>query len=211
MLLALSAALLSLPAAAHAAVMRIGSSLSKRATHSEARGPDTAFWNISGAARGNAVPASGQITKLRLKGVAVRSRKRGAPRPRSEFHFQVLHPNGDGSVHVILSTNPMHIPVGGNPNRISAYRPKGYLCVRRGDFVSFNDEGGFVPRYYPRGVHYRVFASRPGAVTNVFSSDNGTGIGAIFSGAPMQGRELLLQAVLATGRNASTVCGGTKR
>jgi hypothetical protein len=209
-LLAIAAALLSLPAAGHAAVIKFGSNLSKRATISEARGPDAAFWNVGGAALGNAVPADGQITKLRLKGIAVPSRKRGAPRPRTEFHFQVLHPNGGGSLRVMLSTNPMHIAAGGRSNRIRTYRPKGFLCAKRGDYVTFNDEGGFVPRYYPNGVPYRVFASAPGAVTNVFSQDNGTGIGAIFAGSPLQGQELLLQAVLATGRNASVVCGGRK-
>lgn len=191
--------------------MKIGSDLRRSATIAEARGPDTAFWNIAGAAHGTAVPADGQITKLRLKGTALRSKRRGAPRPRTEFHFQVLHPNGDGSVSVTLSTNPFHIPVGGNRNHISSYRPKGYLCVRRGDYVDFNDEGGFVPGWYPNGVPYRVFASRPDAVTHTFSSDNGTGIGAVFSGSAMGGKELLLQAVLATGRHASTVCGGRKR
>ena len=199
-----------MPAAGQAARVKIGSNLKRPATLAEAHGPDAAFWHVAGAARGNAVPADGQITKLRLKGTAVRSRRRGAPRPRTEFHFQVLHPNGDGSVGVTLSTNPMHLPAGGNPNHVSAYRPHGYLCVKRGDYVDFNDEGGFVPGWYPNGVPYRVFASNPRAVTNVFSKDNGTNIGATFTGSPRQGKELLLQAVLATGRDASPVCGGTK-
>ena len=196
-----------MPAPGHAGVVRIGSNLRRPATLSEARGPDAAFWNVAGAARGNAVPADGQITKLKLKGIAVRSKRRGAPRPRTEFHFQVLHPNGDGSVSVSLSTNPMHLPAGGNPNHVSSYRPRGYLCVKRGDYVDFNDEGGFVPGYYPNGVPYKVFASNPRVVSNVFSEDNGTNIGAIFTGSARQGEELLLQAVLATGRNASPVCG----
>src|SRR5204863_6808242 len=129
------------PAASRAAVITFGSDLAKPANVAEAHGADAAFWNVQGAARGNTVPAGGQITKLRLKGIAVPSRARGAPAPRTEFHFQVLHQNADGSVSVRLSTNPMHLPAGGDPNRISSYRPEGYLCARPGDYVDFNDEG----------------------------------------------------------------------
>ena len=67
---ALMVALLALPAAGHAAVITFGSDLSKPANLSEARGPDVAFWNTSGAELGNPVPANGQITQLRLKGFA---------------------------------------------------------------------------------------------------------------------------------------------
>src|SRR5205807_1045790 len=117
-----------------------------------AHGPDAAFWNVQGAAVGNAVPADGQITQLRMKGIAVRSDQRGAPPPLTEFHFQVLHPNADGSVGVALSTNPMNLPADGNPNQVTTYRPQGYLCAKAGDYVDFNDEGGFVPGFYPDGV-----------------------------------------------------------
>src|SRR5437870_12760624 len=110
-LLATAAAMVAfavLPAAGHAAVITVGSDLRKAATLSESHGADAAFWNVQGAALGSALPADGQITQLRLKGIAVPSNRPGAPRPRTEFHFQVLHPNGDGSVSVALSTNPMN-------------------------------------------------------------------------------------------------------
>src|SRR5204862_3818129 len=122
-----------------------GSDLTKPANAAETHGADTAFWNASGAAVG-AVPANGQITQLRLKGIAVPSGQRGAPAPLTQFHFQVLHPVGGGAVRVSLSTNPMEIPAGGDPNRISTFRPEGFLCAKKGDYVDFNDEGGFVPQ-----------------------------------------------------------------
>jgi hypothetical protein len=209
-LIALVAALLALPAAAGAKVITFGSDLKKPANRAEVHGPDTAFWNASGAALGNPVPADGQITQLRLKGTAIASKLPGAPAPLTQFHFQVLHPNPDGSMSVTLSTNPMDLPVGGDPNRISTYRPQGYLCAKKGDYVDFNDEGGFVPDFYPGGVPYQVFSSSPNAVTSWFSQNNGTNIGAVFTGAPTRGEELLLQAVLATDGDASPVCGGKR-
>jgi hypothetical protein len=202
-------ALAALPAGARGAVVTFGSDLSKPANTSETHGADTAFWNTSGPAIGT-VPADGQITELRLKGIAVPSGQHGAPPPLTEFHFQVLRPIGGGAVRVTLSTNPMQIPAGGDPNRISTYRPDGYLCAEKGDYVDFNDEGGFVPTFYPRGVPYQVFSSVPSAATTWFSKDKGTNIGAEFVGQPQHGEELLLQAVLATGVDASPVCGGKK-
>jgi hypothetical protein len=209
-LIASVAALIALPAVANAKVVTFGSDLKKPANRAEVHGPDTAFWNVSGAALGNPVPANGQITQLRLKGTAIASNLPGAPAPLTQFHFQVLHPNPDGSMSVTLSTNPMDLPVGGDPNRISTYRPQGYLCARKGDYVDFNDEGGFVPDFYPGGVPYQVFSSSPNAVTSWFSQNNGTNIGAVFTGAPTRGQELLLQAVLATDGDASPVCGGKR-
>src|SRR4051794_25701396 len=198
------------PIASRAAVIRFGSDLEKPANRAEAHGPDAAFWNVGGAALGNAVPADGQITQLRLKGTAVPSGLPRAPAPLTQFHFQVLHPNGDGSMSVTLSTNPMNLPADGDPNQVTTYRPDGYLCAKRGDYLDFNDEGGFVPGYYANGVPYQVFSSAPGSALNWFSKDNGTNIGATFAGALGSGEELLLQGTLATGADASPVCGGMK-
>src|SRR5438094_955667 len=60
------------------------------------------------------------------------------------------------------------------------------------------------------GVPFRVFSNVRGSTTAQFTRDNGTNIGATFTGAPKAGQELLMQMTLTTGYDASTVCGGMK-
>src|SRR3954447_25672584 len=122
-----AAAFLALPTAASAAVIDVGSDLSAPANVSEAHGADTAFWGLSVKGKDNHVPASGQITEIRLKGTALPSLQAGAPAPLrpgagppaplNEVHVQVIHPHADGSVTVSLSTDPFYVPIGGNPNQ----------------------------------------------------------------------------------------------
>jgi hypothetical protein len=205
-----AAAVLALPAAASADVIDFGSDLSAPANVSEAHGADTAFWGLTVKGHDNRVPASGQITEIRLKGTAVPSVQPGAPAPLNEVHIQVIHPQPDGSVTVSLSTDPFYVPIGGNPNQVSKYHPAGYLCAHKGDYVTFNDEGGFAPPFFPDGVPFQVFSNVGGSTTAQYTRDNGTNIGANFTGSPRQGQELLMQMTLATGYDGSTVCGGMK-
>ena len=60
------------------------------------------------------------------------------------------------------------------------------LCVGQGDYVDFNDEGGFVgggPPPYPAGVPYEVIGAVPGAAMDSFVRDGGTNNGATMSSA----------------------------
>jgi hypothetical protein len=208
---AIAAALfLALPAAASADVINFGSDLSAPANVSEAHQADSAFWGTTVKGHSNAVPADGQVTEIRLKGTATPSLMPGAPAPLNEVHMQVLHPQPDGSVTVSLSTDPFYVPIGGDPNQVSAYHPAGYLCVKKGDYVDFNDEGGWVAPFYQEGVPFQVFSSVVGSTTEQYTRDNGTNIGANFRGTPRPGEELLMQMTLTTGYDASTVCGGMK-
>src|SRR3954454_6930736 len=205
-----AATLLALPASASAAVTNFGSDLSAPANVAEAHGADTAFWGLTVKGHDNRVPASGQITEIRLKGTALPSLQAGAPAPLNEVHIQVIHPQPNGSVTVSLSTDPFYVPIGGNPNQVSKYHPAGYLCAEKGDYVTFNDEGGFAPPFYPSGVPFQVFSNVRGSTTAQYTRDNGTNIGANFTGSPKEGQELLMQMTLTTGYDASTVCGGMK-
>jgi len=205
-----AAALFAVPAAASAEVIDFGSDLSAPANVAEAHGADTAFWGTAVKGHDNRVPASGQITEIRLKGTALPSLQAGAPAPLNEVHIQVIHPQPNGSVTVSLSTDPFYVPIGGNPNQVSKYHPAGYLCAEKGDYLTFNDEGGFNPPFFPEGVPFQVFSHVPGSTTAQYTRDNGTNIGANFGGSPKAGQELLMQMTLTTGYDASTVCGGMK-
>jgi len=234
-----------LPAGATAAVTTIGSSLAVPATlntaenlgyegtytavppapdapngefHTFHYGADTAIWNVSQPAGVSVVPATGQILKVKLEGCAEQAE--GGPAPLTEIHFQDLTPLPGGGVKVNITSQGFSIPVcgqgGAGPTTISTYEPIN-LCVSQGDYVDFNDEGGFVPNVYRAGVPYEVLGSVEGATAYSFLRDGGTGNGAIMSSsskganegfASNANEELMMQETLGTGADATHICAG---
>jgi hypothetical protein len=139
-----------------------------------------------------------------------------------------LAPLAGGGAKVELTSQAFEIPVcdvgGASGSTVSSYDPIN-LCVAQGDYVDFNDEGGFVgaqngPPPYPAGVPYMVIGSVAGATMDSFIRNNEVGNGSTFSPtdttshdgfASNTGEELMLQATLATGPDATPICpGGTR-
>jgi hypothetical protein len=239
--LCLLAIALAAPAGASAAVVTIGSQLSASASlntvenlnyegtntavppapdapngifHTFHYGADTVIWNPA-----QAVPVSGAVLKVSLEGCAQPAP--GGPAPLTEIHFQDLSPLPGGGAKVNLSSQGYQIPVcgsnGASESTVSAYEPSG-LCVSQGDYVAFNDEGGYVPNIYRAGVPYKVLGAVQGATANTFMRDNGTGNGAVLSPgdrtandgfAVNQNEELMMQTTIATGADETHICGGT--
>lgn len=197
--LAACGALLALPAAGHAKVQVIGSDLSKPANLTRSYGADSAFWQtaIDGDPTRGVVPVDGQVTIVNLKGTGPPG---GSASPNNQFHFQVLHPVGGGAVRVDLSSEAYYMPAAGSPNDIKSFKPVN-LCVHKGDYVDFNDVGG-------GGVPWTVFNRDPDSMTEWYSKDNGTKNGAVFSPLEHQQEELLLQAAVASGPDATDICPG---
>jgi hypothetical protein len=180
---------------------------------------DTALWNAAPAA-----PDSGQVVSVSLEGCAKPSL--GGPAPLTQIHFQDLVPQANGGVKVNVTTQAFNVPVcgqgGADGSTVTTYEPTNF-CVTGGDYVDFNDEGGFNPGdplAYPSGVPYEVLGAVRGSTMDSFIANNAVGNGATFSPgvisdrngfASNQEEELMLQATLATGPDASTLCpGGTK-
>ncbi len=234
----------STPGQANAATMTFGSSLAVPATENTANdlgyqgtnvqlpgsvfhiphdGADTALWNTQLAAGIPTAPAGGQVVSVSLEGCA----EPNGPTPLTQIHFQALQPQPGGGTKVELTSQSFEIPIcgqhGASGATVSTYQPTN-LCVSRGDFVAFNDEGGFVgaqngPPPYPAGVPYMVIGAVNGSALDSFIANNGVGNGAVFSPgevrpndgfATNQDQELMLQATLATGADATPICGGTK-
>jgi hypothetical protein len=185
---------------------------------------DTALWNLQLAAGQPRAPAGGQVLSIRLEGCA---RSNGPP-PLTQIHFQIIAPQPGGSYQLSLTSQAFEIPVcgqgGADGHTVSTYQPDDF-CVAQGDYVAFNDEGGFVPAAsgpppYPAGVPYMVMGSRGGSTVDAFVRNGGVGNGATLSPADVTnhdgfssnpGEELLLQATLGTGADASVLCpGGTR-
>jgi hypothetical protein len=189
--------------------------------HTSHYGADAALWNTKLAHGTAAMPAPGQALKIRLEGCAVAAP--GGPPPLTQIHFQSLAPLPGGGARVNLTSQPFDIPVcehgGASDRTVSTYDPIN-LCVRRGDFVALNEEGGFVEGAYRAGVPYRVIGAVARSRFDSFIKGNDTHNGSVLSprdtGA-MDGfavnahEELMMQVVLGTGRDARYVCPGGSR
>lgn len=187
-------------------------------------GADAALWNVQLPVGDPTAPVGGQVVNVRLEGCA----KSNGPAPLTQIHFQSLAPLAGGGAKVELTSQAFDIPVcgvgGASGSTVSSYDPIN-LCVAQGDYVAFNEEGGFVgsqngPPPYPAGVPYMVIGSVAGATMDSFIRNNAVGNGAVFSPtdttnhdgfASNPGEELMLQTTLATGADATPICpGGTK-
>jgi hypothetical protein len=181
-------------------------------------GSDTALWNVSLGNGQSSSPATGQATKVRVQGCAEAAP--GGPPPLRQVHLQDLAPLPAGSARVNLTSQPFELPVcgqkGASGSTISTFKPIN-LCVKAGDYVGLNDEGGFVPSYYPSGVPYRVIGRASGSTMDSFIRGGGTNNGATLSRgdttvsdgfASNRNEELMLQVTLGTGPDATHICAG---
>jgi hypothetical protein len=181
-------------------------------------GADTAIWNVALAGGAPSAPEAGQALKVKLEGCAQPAA--GAPAPLTQIHFQDITPLPDGGAKVNLTSQPFEIPVcgqgGASDTTVTTYEPIN-LCVSRGDYVDFNDEGGYVEAGYRSGVPYEVLGAARGSSADSFLKGGATNNGDIITAsetAAMEGfvananEELMLQVTLGTGSDARYVCGG---
>ena len=187
---------LLVPASANAAVTTIGSPLSVPATlntaenlnyqgtntpvppnpeapngifHTFHYGADTALWNTQLANGQPSVPVTGQALRVRLEGCA-KPAPNGPP-PLTQIHLQDISPLPDGGAKVNLTSQAFEIPVcgagGASGSTVTTYQPTN-LCVSQGDYVAFNDEGGYVENIYRAGVPYEVLGSTAGSIVDSY-------------------------------------------
>lgn len=192
-------------------------------------GADTALWNVAvsngspvapaaGGASTASMPITGQALKISLEGCAQPAV--GGPSPLTQIHFQDLSPLPDGGAKVNLTSQGFEIPVcgqgGASGSTVTTYEPTN-LCVSQGDYVAFNDEGGYVENIYRAGVPYKVLGAVRRATTASFIKNDGTGDGAILSAsetaamegfASTQNEELMMRITLGTGPDATHICAG---
>lgn len=217
--LVFTAAVLLAPSEGRAEVSTFGSPLEVPATIGFHAGTDTALWNAAQLSGAPQAPETGQALKVSLEGCA--DPDPGGPAPLTQVHFQDLSPVPGGGARVNLTSQPFEVPVcgqdGASGSTISTYAPTN-LCVSSGDYVDFDDEGGFVEGAYPDGVSYDVVGAVVGSTMDSFVGVGATGNGATMSSsqgtASGEGfvangnEELMLQVTLGTGADASPTCRG---
>jgi hypothetical protein len=188
--------------------------------HTNHWGADTALWNATIAGGQASAPVTGQAVKVRLEGCAKPAS--GGPPPLTQIHFQDISPLTGGGARVKLTSQPFDIPVcghgGASGSTVTTYEPIN-LCVAQGDYVAFNDNGGYVPYIYRSGVPYQVIGAVAGSTMDSFIGGNRTGNGSTLSAhdstandgfASNPNEELMLQVTLGSGPNATHICpGGT--
>ncbi|HEX8053594.1 MAG TPA: PASTA domain-containing protein [Thermoleophilaceae bacterium] len=212
-LLLILAALFALPAAAQADVIPFGSDLSGAADVDQSHGEDTAFWNVA-LANGGAVtaPAEGHITAIKVKGGVLT--RTGDNKLARQIHFQVLDPTADGP-KVRVSSADFYLPRTNDQQVVTTYEEPELvnICVNKGDFIDLNTIGGAeFAAGGDAGSALQVFSRTPGSTVNWYESGGGTNNGAVFPRqVALNNTELLLQAVLSTGPDASDFCPGGYR
>jgi hypothetical protein len=191
-----------------------------RVVHTYHYGADTAIWNTGLKTGTAAAPSTGQAVQVKLEGCAEPAR--GGPAPLNQIHFQDITPMANGSAKVDLTSQPFEIPVcgqnGASGATISTYDPIN-LCMSQGDYIDFNDEGGYVEGSYGSGVPYRVLAPTTGSTADSYIKGGNTNNGDTMSSsehsnmegfAVNQNTELMLQVEFATGSESVSACGGSK-
>jgi hypothetical protein len=189
--------------------------------HTYHYGADAALWNVELANGTPRAPATGQALKVALEGCAVPAD--GGPPPLTQIHFQDITPQPDGGAKINITSQGYDIPVcgvnGASGSTVTTYEPYN-LCVSAGDYVAFNEEGGFVEHSYQSGVRYRVLASVTGSKADSFIRGGGTNNGDLMSVSDTSnmdgfmanpGKELMLRVTLGTGADATHICPGGKK
>ncbi|HEY4426833.1 MAG TPA: hypothetical protein VGN08_01355 [Solirubrobacteraceae bacterium] len=186
--------------------------------HTAHFGADTALWNVRVPGGQAGAPVAGQALKVRVEGCA--NAAPDGPAPLTQIHIQDLSPLPDGGARVNTSSQAFDLPVCGQSgvgaSTVTTYEPIN-LCVAQGDYVSFNDNGGYVPNVYRSGVPYQVIGAVPGSTMDSFIRSNGTGNGSTLSGrdtsandgfASNANEELMLQVIEGSGPDATHNCAG---
>lgn len=221
--------LLAAPAAARAGAVTIGSDLSARATLTQSHPRDWAAWPTAFATGGGGIvsPVTGEVSTVQFKGTVLKAPGYSSY-PEFQFLVVVLRPQPDGSNKLMLATNPLPHPFGGDDQQVTTFDLQAddpRICVAPGDIVALATSGGFGTTdpafggfpdgYYEDGYPVQMFARVPDSSVSVFEqgttndgTDDGNGfqVGDTERGTPRPGQELLMRATIGTGDDARPFC-----
>jgi hypothetical protein len=210
------------PAAAHADKITLGSSLVPDANIAESHPRDWAAYPTAESDGGAfAVTAAGEVAFAQIKGSIVQPRP-GYPDPIVVMHVVVVRPQPDGRDQLIVSTDNLTLPVGGDPNRISDYRLQDFparICVQPGDHIALATSGGFgnhFPQYggfpddsYGNGAQFQMFSRQLGSAISRFQQPAGDDTWQVPDNeffTAVAGEELLMRVTVGTGPDARYSC-----
>lgn len=201
--------------AAQADVLTFGSNLTAPANLIEARQADTAYWQTTFANGSSPVaPVGGQVTTVKLKGIALSAPLPGVPGGETMWHLQALHQQPDGTFKILRSSQAFFVPTLGDPQQVSTYHPENF-CVAPGDVLAFNTVGGWdgivnQTGPYPGGTPLQIFSRVPGGSVAQFTGADKTNNDDSVRADHTRGRdhELLMQLTVGTAADAVFHCPG---
>jgi len=201
--------------AAQADVLTFGSDLAGAANLTEARQGDTAYWQTRFAGGTSPLaPADGQITSVKLKGIALSDPKPGVVGGETMWHLQALRQQSDGTFKILRSSQAFYVPTTGSAQQVSSYAPENF-CVAKGDVLAFNTVGGWdgvmnQTGPYPGGTPLQIFSRSAGGSVSQFSGSDQTNNGDSLRAEHGRGadQELLMGFTLGTASNAVFHCPG---
>ncbi|MEJ7891733.1 MAG: hypothetical protein WKF94_03750 [Solirubrobacteraceae bacterium] len=227
------ALLLAVPAVAHAGAVTIGSDLSARASIAQSHPRDWAAFPTAFGSGGSGVvaPVQGEVAQVTFKGTVLKASNpayESSGHPPFNFKIAVLRPNANGTFELILASNDLPFPFGGDEQQLSTFtliKDEPRICVQPGDIVALATSGGFgntdpafggfPDNFYADGYPVQMFGSVPNSGVSVFEqgttnggTDDGNGfqVGDVESGTERRGQELLMRATIATGDDARPFC-----
>ena len=211
------------PASGVAEQITFGSDLAAPANLVQERQADTAYWQAAFAdGRNPTSPGNGQITSIRVKGIALSTPVAGVVGGETMFHLQALKPQPDGTFLILRTSQALFMPGRGtDPQAITTFEPINF-CIETGEVLVFNTVGGWdgvVNRSgpYPDGTPLQIFSRVANARVSWFEgadlTNNGNVITAITDDPARpkrstSGHELLMQMTLSTGVDATPLCPG---
>ncbi len=191
--------------AADAGTKVIGSDLEADAGAKRSAPVDSVYWNTKLASGRVKSPVKGEVGEVIIKG---RINPTGPQPPDVVMHVQVLHPVGGGKVKVTVTSGNLTLPFGGDKNRLSAYDLQAMparICVKKGDYVALSTSGGFGTGY-EHGAEFQMFGNVAGSAVKSVTGAGRDMDGDVVKGHARQGKELLLQARIKTGKDARPTC-----
>lgn len=230
---ALLLAFLAVAAPARAGKVSFGSDLSPAANVVRSHPRDWAAWPTKVAnnvGSGYTSSVTGEVTQVQFKGTILKppnDAEYHGRYPQFGIHVVVLRPQENGRMKLIVATEELVYPFGGDEQRVTTYNLQDYdarVCVQPGDTVALSTNGGFgavAPEYggFPNNVDfadgYRVqfFSRIPDSSIRVFEEDYGPDadsptfqVGDTVSHQPVQGEELLMRTTVSTAADARWTC-----
>jgi hypothetical protein len=221
------AALTATAAPSRAGSVTIGSDLSERAGIAQSHPRDWAAWPTAIASGGGVTaPVQGAVSIVQFKGTVLKapSPAYNGQYPPFNFLVVVLRPQPGGGEKLMVATQDLPFPFGGDDQQITTFDLQQYdanICVKPGDHVALATSGGFgnsdpafggfPDDYYADGYPVKMFARVPGSSVSVFEQPvegaaQGFQVGDVESGAPRPDQELLMRATIATGNDAQYSC-----
>ncbi|MEA2124807.1 MAG: hypothetical protein QOI80_1589 [Solirubrobacteraceae bacterium] len=217
-------AALVLAAPAQAGKVTIGSDLTGQVNETQSHPRDWAAWGNEPSGSAIVAPVQGEVAIAQFKGTVLKPDNDAAYNgqyPSFAFRVVVLRPQSDGTKKLMVATQPLPFPFGGDDQRVTTFDLQQYpakICVVPGDIVALDTNGGFGHHsgggafpddFFAEGYPVRMFSDSPlsyGLFKQAPADDGTFQVGTSVRSTNVAGQELLMRATIGTAADARWWC-----